>query len=182
MQLQVNLLPTQYRPQPQVRLWPVILTLVLTLNLIITGTYWLTLRLDLAETRTLIQSQETEIANTELRVEEAQWRADLQVAVEKKTEFITTQITDSILWSPALTMIEQSLIPGVVISSISCSGEGSISVSATVDSIKTAMDFWASLQASSGKEGIWLSNAPAGGTISLSFTGWYGREVPEDED
>ncbi|MGI6364883.1 MAG: hypothetical protein ACOX2G_03915 [Bacillota bacterium] len=79
-------------------------------------------------------------------------------------------------------VIEDSLIPGVVINSISFSGDGSISITATVDSIKTAVDYWASVQTKTGLEGIWLSNAPAEGSISISMTGWYGREVEEVEE
>ena len=182
MPMQVNLLPTQFRPQPQVRIWPVVLTVVLMVNLLLTGTYWLTLFLDLGSTRNQQQSLESEIANIERRIEEAHWRADLKTAVERKSKFISDQIVDSVLWSPALTTIEQSLIPGVVLTSIGFSGEGSISITATVDSIKTAVDFWASLQTRTGLEGIWLNNAPAEGSIGIGFTGWYGREVPADDE
>lgn len=182
MALQVNLLPAQYRPQPPVRIWPVVLTVILSLNLILTGTYWLTLHLDKNTLESQIQSQENDNINTQRRIDENQWKAELKEAVVQKDRFIDEQITASVLWSSALTVIESSLIPGVVITSISLSGEGAISVTATVDGIKTAMDFWASLQAATGREGIWLYNAPAKGDISLSLVGWYGREAPTDEE
>lgn len=180
MPMQVNLLPAQYRPKPQVRLWPVILTVFLMLNLIFTGTYWLTLQLELADVRRNVKLVEDEAANVQRLIDEAQWKADYKAAVERKADYIETQTVESVLWSSALDVIEDSLIPGVVITSISFSGQGVISLSANVDSIKTAVDFWASLQTRTGLEGIWLSQAPAEGSISISMTGWYGREVAEE--
>ncbi|MGI6365602.1 MAG: PilN domain-containing protein [Bacillota bacterium] len=182
MQMQVNLLPAQYRPKPQVRLWPIALTIALMLNLIIISTYWLTLQLDLSATRASVQSLENNIANLQRRIDDVQWKADLKAAVAQKSDYISGQVLGSVLWSPALDVIEDSLIPGVVINSISFSGDGSISITATVDSIKTAVDYWASVQTKTGLEGIWLSNAPAEGGISISMTGWYGREVEEVEE
>jgi Tfp pilus assembly protein PilN len=182
MQMQVNLLPAQYRPKPQVRLWPIALTIALMLNLIIISTYWLTLQLDLSATRASVQSMENDIANLQRRIDDVQWKADLKAAVVQKSDYISSQVLESVLWSPALEVIEDSLIPGVVINSISFSGDGSISITATVDSIKTAVDYWASVQTKTGLEGIWLSNAPAEGSISISMTGWYGREVEEVEE
>lgn len=182
MPMQVNLLPGQYRPKPPVRVWPLALTIALMLNLIIISTYWLTLQLDLSATRASIQSLENDIANLQRRIEDAHWKADLKAAVAQKTEYIDSQIVGSVLWSPALEVIEDSLIPGVVLDSISFSGDGSISITANVDSIKTAVDFWASVQTKAGLEGIWLSSAPAEGKISISMTGWYGREAKEVEE
>lgn len=182
MAMQVNLLPTRYRPQPQVRLWPIILTVVLSLNLIITGTFWLTLHLDLGETRSKLQGVNNEIASMQRRIDESQWKADLKDAVERKTKFISDQISGSVLWSPALSVIESSLIPGVVVSSVGFSGDGAISLTAAVDSIEIALNFWASLQTATGLDGIWLYSVPAEGEVSFSFSGWYGREVSANEE
>lgn len=182
MGMQVNLLPAQYRPKPPVRVWPIVLTIVLTVNLILTGTYWLTLFLDQGSLRTKVQAQESENTNIQRCIDELQWKAELKVSVERKAGYISKQIADSILWSPALTVIEDSLLPGVVITSINLSGDGNISLSAQVDSIKTAIDFWASLQTRTGLEGIWLYNAPAEGSISISMRGWYGREADGNEE
>jgi len=150
------------------------------LNLIITGTYWLTLQLEISDARSNLQSMENEVAIIQRQIDESQWKADLKATVGRKSDFISSRVTESVLWSPALDVIEESIIPGVVITSINFSGQGTISLSATVDSIKTAVDFWASLQTRTGLDGIWLNNAPAEGTISISMTGWYGREVAEE--
>jgi Tfp pilus assembly protein PilN len=182
LQMQVNLLPIQYRPKPQVRFWPIALTIALMLNLIIISTYWLTLQLDLSATKSSIHSLESDMANLQKRIDDLQWKADLEKAVAQKSGYISSRVLESVLWSPALDVIEDSLIPGVVITSINFSGDGSIDISAEVDSIKTAVDFWASLQTRTGLEGVWLYSAPAEGSISINMTGWYGREVAEVDE
>ena len=139
--MQVNLLPIQYRPKPQVRFWPIALTIALMLNLIIISTYWLTLQLDLSATKSSIHSLESDMANLQKRIDDLQWKADLEKAVAQKSGYISSRVLESVLWSPALDVIEDSLIPGVVITSINFSGDGSIDISAEVDSIKTAVDF-----------------------------------------
>lgn len=183
MPMQVNLLPTEFRPKPPVRFWPVAIAVALILNLLFISGYWLILQFEMSSTRSIIKTVESEIDTTQCNIDELQWKADLKANLERKQKFIDDEITGSVLWSPALTVIEKSLFPGVKrISNLSFSGNGSISLTAEVESIKNAVDYWASIQTRTGLEGIWLSSAPEGGSISLSMTGWYGREAIGDEE
>lgn len=182
MPMQVNLLPSEFRPKPQVRLWAVGLAVALVLNLIVISGYWFILQMEMSDARNKLKSVESEIETTQCNVDELQWKADFQSNVERKGKFIDKQIVESVLWSPALAVIESTLFPGAeTITNLSFSGQGSISLTVEVESIKHAVDFWASLQTRTGLEGIWLHTAPEGGSVSFSMTGWYGREVAEDE-
>lgn len=182
MQMQVNLLPPHLRPKPQVRLLPVLIATVLLLSVIATGIYWLVLHLDLSSIRDEIQNQESNIASIERQIRENLWKQELKDSVEKKTSFIASAIEDSILWNPALNLIEKSIIPGVTVTRIIFSGQGTISITAHTVSIKTGVDFWASIQARSGIEDIWVYKLVDEDVINITIQNWSGREVAEDVD
>ena len=182
MQMQVNLLPSHLRPKPQVRLLPVLIASVLLLSVIGMGTYWLILSLDLAGTRTEIKDQELNIAAIERGIEDNLWKQTLKDNVATKEDFLKEQTMESVLWYPALDLIEQALLPGVQVETIVFMGSGRISIDALVDKIKTGADFWASLQAQFNMEDIWVYTISEAKSINLTLNDWSGREVVEDVD
>jgi len=184
MHMQVNLLPAQYRPKPPVRVWPVVLAVVLMLNLILTGSYWLTLQLNLTKVNNSISSVETQVSNLQRQVDEARWKSELEIAVQKKADYISAQLVKSTLWHPALTAIEKAMVPGIYLTEITCTA-GNIKINGSADSIKdsykTIAAFLGSLQLETGVEIVRFINAEPPEKFSLYLSDWYGREVQEDE-
>jgi hypothetical protein len=180
--MQINLLPVQYRPKPAVRVWPVALTIALMLNLILTGSYWLTLTLNLTETNNDLHSVESTVANLQREVDEALWKEELQTAVKAKADYIRAQTEASILWHPALAALERAMIPGIYLTAVTFHSSGDINITGITDTVKTAAEFWGSLQAETGLEIVRMSTVTPGGNFNFILRGWYGREVPEDDE
>lgn len=180
MHMQVNLLPPQYRPKPPVRVWPVVLAVVLMLNLILTGTYWLTLQLNLTKVNNSISSVEAQVSNLQRQVDEARWKSELEIAVQKKADYITAQLAKSILWHPALTAIEKAMVPEIVLTEITCTA-GNIKINGSADRFKSVAAFLGSLQLETGVEIVRFISAEPPEKFSLYLSDWYGREVQEDE-
>jgi len=180
MQMQVNLLPAKYQAKPQVRLWPVVLTLVLVMNLIVISAYWVFLQLDLAKINSEIHTLENDIDILQRRVDEAQWKADLESAVAVKSGFIETELSSYILWNPGMTAIERSMVNGLFIESVDFSSTGDINIGGIADSVKTAADFWGSLHAETGLEIIRMNYIEPHEEFIVTLQGWLGREVHED--
>lgn len=182
MQMQVNLLPVHHRPKPSVRLWPIIVTIVLTANLMLISLYWLTLNLELAGTRNDLHSVEQEILSLQRQVDEAQWKAELEVAVKNKGDYISGRLAQSILWHPAVAALERAMVPGVTFSNVQFLASGDISITGTTNKVKTVADLWGSVQAETELRIVRLSNAAPGGNFSMILRGWYGREREEEQD
>lgn len=187
MQMQVNLLPKQYRPKPPVRLWTVIVTLILMLNLIAISSYWLTLHLQLTNTRSDLASLQSEVNSLQRQVSDAQWRADLENSVATKSEYVRTKTDQSILWHPALDAIERAVVPGVLVSSLSTSDNGNIVITGYTEAVKSVALFLCSLQAETGLTDVRFQAAEPEGVWHITLTGWRGRElaagdIPGEED
>ena len=148
MQIQANLLPPQYRPQPSASFanprhhcadgQPLSISI-----------YWLTLHLDGVETWNKIQAVENEIAQLQHQVDENLWREELQVRVNNYKKYIDTEISESVLWHPAASVVERAMVPGLRIDSLDFSPSGDIRISGEVNTIETAAKFWGSIQAES---------------------------------
>lgn len=184
MQLQVNLLPKQYRPKPAVRIWPVVLTIVLVLNIIGMGSWWLFLQLDLAASQTDHTLINNEVAKLEHQVLELESAAVLQTTVLAKRNFISERIDDSICWYPLLEAIERAMVPGVSLTAIAASSTGDVSLGGTTDTVKSVADLLGSLQMETGLSVVRASAVMPEGPFQLSMQEWSGREpeVPEDEE
>lgn len=180
MPSQVNLLPPQHRPQPSVRLWPVLITIVLTVYLLSISIYWLTLHLDWTETKNEVLSVENEISQLQHQVDENLWKEELQVHVNRHKRYIDTAISASVLWHPAAAVVERSMVPGLFIDTLDFSSSGDIRISGEVNTVETAAKFWGSIQAESGLEVVRLSSVSPGQKFDMLLRSWYGREVEED--
>lgn len=177
MQMQVNLLPAQYRPKPPVRLWTVVVTLILMLNLIAISSYWLTLHLQLTNTRSDLASLRSEVNSLQRQVSDAQWRADLENSVATKSDYVRTKTDQLILWHPALDAIERAVVPGVLVSSLSTSDNGNIVITGYTEAVKSVALFLCSLQAETGLEDVRFQAAEPEGVWHITLTGWRGREL-----
>jgi len=182
MQMQINLLPVQYRPKPPVRPWPIAITIALMLNLIIISSYWLTLHFDLSQTKSDVHVLENEIATIQRRVDEAQWKAELEANVKSKANYIDAQLVASRLWNPALSAIERAMVPGLVIEVLDCSSSGDISISGVTDSVEVAADFWGSLQVETGLDIVRMNYIAPHEEFSVLLHAWYGREVQDVDE
>ncbi len=184
MQLQVNLLPKQYRPKPAVRIWPVILTLVFVLNIIGMGSWWLFLQLDLAASLVNLALINDEIGKLEYQVQDMESAAVLQTAVLAKREFISGRIDESIYWHPFLNAVERAMVPGVQLNGIAASNSGDVSLGGMTDTVKSVADLLGSLQDETGLPVIRASSITPEGPFQISLQEWSGREVevPEDEE
>lgn len=180
MPIQVNLLPPQHRPQPSVRLWPILITIVLTVYLLSISIYWLTLHLDWIETKNKIQAVENEIAQLQHQVDDNLWKEELQVQVSRYKRYIEAETGDSILWHPAAAVVERAMVPGLYLETLDFSSSGDIRISGSVNTIETAGKFWGSIQAESGLEIVRLSNVTPGQKFDMILRSWYGREVEEE--
>ncbi len=180
MSIQVNLLPPQHRPQPSVRLWPVLITIVLTVYLLSISIYWITLSLDWTETKNKVLSVENEISQLQHQVDENIWKEELQVQVSRHKAYIDTEIASSILWHPATAALERAMLPGLFIETLNFSSSGDIRISGTVNTVETVAKFWGSIQAESGLEIVRLSTVTPGQKFDILLRSWYGREVEEE--
>lgn len=181
MQLQVNLLPKENRPKPAVRIWPVLLTIIFTLNIVGMGSWWLFLQLDHAASLSALMIKTGEVEQLEQRVQEAESAATLQNEVIAKREFISNRVATSIYWHPLLEAVERAMVPGVTIVSFSASESGDVSIAGETDTVKSVADLLGSLQAETGLPVILISSVAPEGSYLLTLEGWNGREVPEGE-
>ena len=181
MQLQVNLLPKENRPKPAVRIWPVLLTIIFTLNIVGMGSWWLFLQLDHAASLSALMIKTGEVEQLVQRVQEAESAAALQNEVIAKREFISESIAGSICWHPLLEAVERAMVPEVTIVSFSASDSGDVSIAGETDTVKSVADLLGSLQAETGVPVIQLSSVTPEGPFQLTMEGWSGREVPEGE-
>lgn len=182
MPIQVNLLPSQHRPQPSVRFLPVLITIVLTVYLLSISIYWLTLYLDLTETKSKVLSVENEISQLQNRVNENVWKEELQDTVFSHKKFLETEIAASILWHPACAAVERAMVPGLLLEALDFSTSGDIRMSGRVNTVETAAKFWGSIQAESGLEVVRLSTITPGERFEMFLRSWYGREVAEGNE
>ena len=180
MHMQVNLLPAQFRPKPPVRIWPVVLAVVLMLNLIITSSYWLTLHLSLIKVNNSINSMEVQVSNLQRQVDEAHWKTELEIAVQEKADYISAQLAQLTLWHPALTAIENAMVPKIRLTEITCAA-GNIKINGSTESFKSVAAFLGSLQQETDVEIVRFISAEPPEKFSLYLFDWYRREVPEDE-
>ena len=181
MKLQVNLLPVHYRPKPSVRLWPILLTVVLMLNLIVLATYWVTLQVEIADARNEVNSLESELGILERRVAEQEWKMVLVENVAAKAAYIDSINEENILWVPLLAAFERAMVPGMSLTSFNTSQDGNVSMAGTTTSLAAVADFLGSLQAETGLPDIRFHQAAPEGTFQITFSGWTGRSLGETE-
>lgn len=181
MQLQVNLLPRQHRPKPAVRIWPVLLTVVLALNMVGMGSWWLFLQLDLAGSRSDLVMKNDEVAQLEQKVQEAEAAAVLQSQVEVKREFIAISIAESRLWHPMLEAAERAMVPGLYFHGMVASDTGDVTIAGNTDSVKSVANLLGSLQTETGLPVIRVGSVTPEGTFQIMLQGWSGREEDADE-
>lgn len=179
--MQINLLPVQYKPKPAVRFWPVLLTIVLMLNLLIISSYWLSLQLELNSAQSSLSAIENEVSSLQRQVDEAEWKAQLADTVSTKRDYIKLEETESILWFPLLEAIERAMLPGIALTTINSSDSGEIGLSGTPGTITDVANFLGSLQAETGLEIVHLLGVTPEESFQINLSGWYGREVQEDE-
>lgn len=182
MQLQINLLPAHYRPKPPVRLWPVIITVALTVNLLLISVYWLTLYLDLSETQTTLRSVEQEVTNLQRQVDEAQWKAELEVAVKKKGSYIQGKKDEYVRWHPVVAALERAMVPGVVLNNVQFLASGDVNIMGKADKVKLAADFWGSVQAETGLQIVRLITTEPEGNFNMILRGSAGWALEDEED
>lgn len=181
MQLQVNLLPREYRPKPAVRIWPVLLTILFALNIVGMGSWWFFLQLDLSASRTALALMNDKVSALERQVEEAEAAAALQNEVDAKREYIAMKIADSRCWHPLLEAVERAMVPGTCLKSVSASETGDVAIAGETDTVKSVADLLGSLQAETGLPVIRISSVTPEGAFQVTLHGWSGREVPENE-
>lgn len=186
MQMQINLLPVHYRPKPPVRLWPVIITIALVVNLLLISVYWLTLYLDLTETQTNLRTTEQEVANLQRQVDEAQWKADLELAVKKKGDYIQGAVDEHFIWHPVVAALERAMVPGVRLDTVQFLASGDVNITGRTDTVKLAADFWGSIQAETGLKIVRLTTVQAESSFNMILRGSDGwpleqEEKPEEE-
>lgn len=181
MQMQVNLLPAQYRPKPAVRFWPVLLTIVLLLNLLIISSYWLSLQLELNSARSSLTSLQNEVNSLQRQVDEAEWKAQLADTVKSKSDYITLEETESILWFPLLEAVERAMVPGITLTAVNNIDSGEIRLTGTPRTITDVANFLGSLQAETDLNIVRLLGAVPGDSFQINMSTWSGREVQEDE-
>lgn len=181
MQLQVNLLPREYRPKPAVRIWPVMLTIIFALNIVGMGSWWFFLQLDLSASQTALVLMNDKVANLERKVEEAEAAAVLQNEVVAKREFIASTIAESCCWHPLLDSIEKAMVPGICLESISASETSDVAIAGKTDTVKSVADLLGSLQAETGLSVIRISSVSPEGSFQITLQGWTGREAQENE-
>ena len=185
MKLQVNLLPVHYRPKPSVRLWPILLTVVLMLNLIVLATYWFTLQAEIVDARSEVSSLESKLGILERQVAQQEWKMVLAENVAAKATYIGSIDEENILWVPLLTAFERAMVPGVSLTSFNTSRDGDVSMAGNTTSLAAVADFLGSLQAETGLADIRFHQAAPEGIFQITFSGWTGRywdETEEDDD
>lgn len=181
MHLQVNLLPKAFRPQPAVRIWPVLLTILFSLNIVAIGSWWLFLQLDLAASQTSYALLNDEVAKLEQRVQEAEAAAQLESEVAAKRQYIATTIAESICWHPLLEAIERAMVPGLTLEGIAASETGDVAIGGVTDTIKSVADFLGSLQLETGLPVIRVSSIAPEASFQLLLESWSGRGGIEGE-
>lgn len=181
MQLQVNLLPREFRPKPVVRIWPVLLTILFALNIVGMGAWWFFLQLDLSASKTALALMNDKVANLERQVEEAEAAAVLQNEVVAKREFIAQTIAESRCWHPLLDSIELAMVPGICLQSISASESGDVAIAGETDTVKSVADLLGSLQVETGLSVIRISSVTPGSSFQITLQDWTGREAPVNE-
>lgn len=181
MQLQVNLLPREYRPKPAVRIWPVMLTIIFALNIVGMGSWWFFLQLDLSASQTALVLMNDKVANLEHQVEEAEAAAILQDEVIAKREFIASTIAESRCWHPLLEAVNRAMVPGICFQSISASEAGDVAIAGETDTVKSVADLLGSLQVETGLPVIRVNSVIPESSFQITLQGWSGREAPENE-
>ncbi|HCX79362.1 MAG TPA: hypothetical protein DG577_08105 [Firmicutes bacterium] len=181
MQMQVNLLPAQYRPKPAVRFWPILLTIIFMLNSIALSLYWLRLQVEITRAQSSLNSLQSEVNSLQRSVDEAEWKSQLAADVQKKRDFLGTEVTESVLWHPILNAIERAMIPGVTITNLNCASGGVVSLGGNTETIRTVSEFLGSLQTKTELEVIRIHSAVPEGGFQITLKDWSGRVVDEDE-
>lgn len=182
MRLQVNLLPVQYRPQPPVRLLPILITVVLMLNLIAISIYWVTLSLGVSEANSKLSSLNSELRRVEQRVADAAWKSQLASDVALKEDYVNEITSEHRVWIPLLEAIERAMLPGIKISGMNVAREGQVSMTGETDSLAAVAEFLGSLQVETGLEIVRFHAAEAGGSFQVSMRYWNGVEVEEEQE
>lgn len=181
MQLQVNLLPKGNRPKPSVRFWPILLTIVFTLNIVGMGSWLMFLQLDLSASQTNLTLLNNEVAKLEHKVEMAEAAAVLENEISVKREFISSSISESRYWHPLLEAIESAMVPGANLTVFAASESGDVTIGGETDTVKSVAELLGSLQVATGLPVIRVGSVIPEGTFQLTLRDWSGREVPEGE-
>jgi Tfp pilus assembly protein PilN len=174
MSLLVNLLPKAYRPKPSLRAWPVILAVIFLVNVLGMGLFWGFLQLDLASIRTDIQLKENQIRQLDRQVKDAEAAAVLEAKVKAKAAFIDKALISSPHWQPLFEAIERALLPGVRLTSITATANGTVSIFGYCDTAKSVADFMGSLQAETGLDVIRITRIIPGVEFDIVLEGWSG--------
>ncbi len=182
MRLQVNLLPVQYRPKPPVRLLPILIALVLTLNLIGISAYWVTFYLGVADAERKLSSLQSDLRRVEQRVADAEWKAELESDVARKEGFVNEITSAHLVWNPLLTAIERAMVPGIKISGMNVAREGQVSMTGETDTLASVADFLGSLQVETDMEIVRFHAAEAEGSFQVSMRYWRGLEAEDEEE
>lgn len=180
MPLQVNLLPREHRPKPAVRIWPVLLAIVFTINIVGMGSWWLFLQLDLAASLTELAIISNDVVQLDQQVQEAEAAAVLQTGVQVKRDYINNVIASSRCWHPFLDALEGAMVPGVSINNFSAAATGAVTLAGTSDSVESVTDFLGSLQVKTGLPVVRVSSIVPEGSFQIALEGWTGREIQEE--
>ncbi|MTI94920.1 MAG: hypothetical protein FH749_05440 [Firmicutes bacterium] len=182
MQLQVNLLPKQFRPQPSLRPIPVLITIILLINAMALAGWWVLLEVNLGTLRSDLDSLESSIASLERKIADAEWAAELEDSVMAKADYIQMKVVESKLWNPSLTSVEQAMENEVILSGFRGTPDGAIVLSGYTPSITAVANMLGSLHQETGLRVVHYNSATVDGSFQLTLSGWHGREVPEEDE
>ena len=182
MKLQVNLLPVHYRPKPPVRLWTILITVVLMLNLIGISSYWVTLYLGVSDANAKLSSLKSELIRVEQRVADVEWKSQLASDVARKEDYVNEITSEYIVWNPLLKAIERAMVPGITISGMNVAREGQVSMTGETDSLAAVANFLGSLQVETKMEIVRFHAAEAEGSFQVSMRYWNGVEVEDEQE
>lgn len=180
--MQINLLPVHYRPKPAVRVWPIVVSVVLMLNLIIISSYWLSLLLELATVNSSISSLQAEANALQRQVDEAEWKSELAEEISIKVDYAYNMEAKAILWYPLLDAVERAMIPDLALKGLSGGSNGVVNINGATGKIESVAYFLGSLQTETRLEDVRFNSAAPNGSFQITMTGWYGREMQGEAD
>lgn len=180
MQMQVNLLPAQYRPKPPVRLLPIIVAVALMANLLVLSLYWLTIHLELNRAKSDLAALQSEVNHLQRQVNDAEWKAKLLDDVRVKGDFVRSQTNQAILWYPMLEAVERAMMPDMLINTLNATADGNVAIGGEAWNVTPVAFFLSSVQQETGLEYVRFHVAEPEGIWQVTLTNWFGREIGEE--
>ena len=114
---------------------------------------------------------EQEVANLQRQVDEAQWKADLELAVKKKGDYIQGAVDEHFIWHPVVAALERAMVPGVRLDTVQFLASGDVNITGRTDTVKLAADFWGSIQAETGLKIVRLTTVQAESSFNMILRG-----------